>query len=464
MLRLLCTTALLTGLLAPASAWAADDDSFALAPVLTPVRQGGELNIVGDRFDRFRVDLAADDVLTLDLSGLPAYQDFDLSLYSPGVAAPEAVDREEFYLVTRSNAPSTAEENLTYLVPPGGSGTYYIEISAQAGAVGSYQLDWTLSPAAGDATRLSGADRYTTSYAASRSSFTTSSAVVIASGANFPDALSAAGLAGVLDCPVLLAPPATSEDDQRLLPLFAEITRLEASDAYVIGGTAAVGDLVYSEVEQRVTTAQRIPGATRYETALNVAEMIDELKGSPSESAFLVRGDSFADALAVSPFAYSQGMQILLTAPRTLDTYTRSYLELNHVGEVLIAGGLDAVSAGVAASVDALNGGSTTVERMSGLTRYDTAAQVAQDCVGLGWGDWTAIGIATGRNFPDALSGGAALGVRGGVLLLTDSSALSAPAEESISGGAVPATKVLVLGGSAAVSDSVIDSIRGLLP
>ncbi|MDO8987075.1 MAG: cell wall-binding repeat-containing protein, partial [Coriobacteriia bacterium] len=106
----------------------------------------------------------------------------------------------------------------------------------------------------------------------------------------------------------------------------------------------------------------------------------------------------------------------------------------------------------------------TDVIRMQGADRYATAAKVAEECVGLGWGDWSAIGLATGMNFPDALSGGAALGTRGGVLLLTEAGSLSQAAYDAISGNASPATMALVLGGSAAVNDAVIQTVRGLLP
>jgi len=460
-LHILCAAALLAGLIAPAAAVAADDDLFSTAPALTLVEQEGDLS-AADRYDRFSVSLSEDDVLELDLSG-PAFQDFDLSIYGPGVAS-AGLGEEDFHLVGRSNAAATPVEHLTYLVPPSGAGTYYVELSAHAGATGEYTLESTIESSLGDAVRISGPDRYATSYAASRSSFATASAVVIASGANFPDALSAAGLAGALDCPVLLAPPVTSVDDPRLGPLVSEINRLDADKAYVVGGTAAVNALMFDEIEKWVASAERIPGSTRYETAKNVAEEIDAIKGHASSVAFVVRGDSFADALAVSPFAFSQAIPILLTPSGALDPYTSSYLDSRNVGTVRIAGGVGAVSAAVAGQIDALNSGATAVFRMDGATRYETAARVASDCIGLGWGDWDSIGVATGANFPDALSGGAALGSRGGSLLLTTAATLSEPAADEISDNAGPASQVLVLGGTVAVSDSTMSSIRGLLP
>lgn len=467
-MRTICAAALLVGIASPASALSGDDNTFELAPPLAMPQQAGDLDPSLDPIDRFRIDLTENDVLTLDLNGVPTTADFDLTLYSPDVVSGPL--SEEAYVLVRSNAAATPVEHISFLVPPGGTGSYYVEVSAFApGATGSYTIDSVVAPSAGDAVRISGSDRYATSYAVSRSNFPTSSAVIIASGANFPDALSSAGLAGVLDCPVLLAPPATSADDPRIGPLQREVERLGATDAYVIGGPSAVSDVLYGQIESWVVTAERVSGATRYETAKKVAERIDQLKGGGADggSVFLVRGDSFPDALAVSPFAYAQQLPILLTKPTTLDLDTREYLDAANVGMVYIAGGASAVSPTVESAVDALNSGTTNAHRESGMTRYETASNVAGYFVDtMHWASavWSEVGIATGANFPDALSGGAAMGRRGGVLLLTESATLSAPTEAKIEQKAAAGTRVLVFGGAAAVSDPVVDSIRALLP
>ena len=53
-------------------------------------------------------------------------------------------------------------------------------------------------------TRLGGDNRYQTMAKIVSTGFTTSDSVVVATGQNFPDALSASALAGALDCPVVL--------------------------------------------------------------------------------------------------------------------------------------------------------------------------------------------------------------------------------------------------------------------
>ena len=85
-------------------------------------------------------------------------------------------------------------------------------------------------------------------------------------GANFPDALGAGALAGAYDAPVLLVPP------KGMLPssVAAEVARLGAARAIVLGGTGAVSDAMASQVRTALApgrTLTRYGGANRYATA-----------------------------------------------------------------------------------------------------------------------------------------------------------------------------------------------------
>ncbi|TLM74799.1 MAG: cell wall-binding repeat-containing protein, partial [Actinobacteria bacterium] len=105
---------------------------------------------------------------------------------------------------------------------------------AAAGAAGGLSAQ-----AAGTVTRIAGPDRYRTAAAASAFGWNTGGTVVIATGANFPDALCGAPLAHAYGGPILLTPPAA-------LPasVTAEIARLGATSAIVLGGTGAVSAAV----------------------------------------------------------------------------------------------------------------------------------------------------------------------------------------------------------------------------
>jgi putative cell wall-binding protein len=89
-------------------------------------------------------------------------------------------------------------------------------------------------------------------------------------------------------------------------------------------------------------------------------------------------------------------------------------------------------------------------ERLAGANRFATAAAVAK--AGFPTGSATVV-VASGRSFPDALAG-AALGLP---VLLTERDSLPAPTATAIDD--LKATKAIILGGTAAVSDDVADDI-----
>jgi putative cell wall-binding protein len=93
-------------------------------------------------------------------------------------------------------------------------------------------------------------------------------------------------------------------------------------------------------------------------------------------------------------------------------------------------------------------------ERFNGVDRYHTARLVAQNS--LMWGITFAQrpGIATGQNFPDGLSGGAALGALRSPLLLTRTTSLPPHTQDYLDDLGMWAHRVIVIGGTGAVSGS----------
>jgi len=200
--------------------------------------------------------------------------------------------------------------------------------------------------------------------------------------------------------------------------VFAELARLGTSDVHIVGGPAAVSDGVVRALETAGYTVYRYGGSTRYDTARIVALAVNGLSVDTPDHAFIARGDLFADALVVSPLAYSQGYPILLTRSGVLAPEAESALTATGIPKVIIAGGLSAVSAPVQRELDAILG-SENVTREGGVDRYETAVRIASLGIRSFWAlpDYT--GVASGTNFPDAVTGGAAIGAEGGLLVLT---------------------------------------------
>ncbi|MCK8114888.1 cell wall-binding repeat-containing protein [Anaerosoma tenue] len=309
-------------------------------------------------------------------------------------------------------------------------------------------------------TPLEGEDRYATAVEIAEATFETAEYAVVASGENFPDALSAAGLAGAYECPLVLTRSAA-------LPgvTAAFLASRGVETVFIIGGPAAVSQAVFDALDGDYNVTL-ISGSDRYATAAKVARAIADHQGAAfGQVAFIARGDSFPDALSLSPLAFSQGVPILLTATNTLPAATATALNDLDIRGGVVAGGLTAVSAGTKASIDAIvigNGGAE-LSRWSGSDRYDTAAQIANKAIQGGLASWSHVGVATGENYPDALAGGARIGMGGGVVLLTASDSLPVVTKGALASNRAKVLYLDVFGGPSAVSAGVRTALETAL-
>jgi len=306
---------------------------------------------------------------------------------------------------------------------------------------------------------LEGATRYGTALEVSRDAFPEGAeTVVIATGENYPDALGGSALAGVLDAPILLTRRTT------LLPAVAdEIERLGATQVYVLGGPKALSSGVMADLRDLLGEqgqVVRIGGANRYRTAeLIAAEVVDILGDGYDGRAFVATGENFADALAASPLAAYAGMPVYLAPHSVISDQTIDAMTAAGVNDVVLLGGEAAMPEEVA--VVLLKAG-ISAERIDGVNRYATAAKVAEygvETMGMGW---DGVAIATGENFADALSGGAAQGVYGSVMLLTRKTLLPKSTAAALSDNAGDITYLRFLGGPSAISGGVRDDVFDL--
>jgi hypothetical protein len=151
----------------------------------------------------------------------------------------------------------------------------------------------------------------------------------------------------------------------------------------------------------------RIAGADRLDTAVQISKkqwLPVDPKGSwgQAESAVIATSGNFPDALAGVPLAAYKRGPLLLTEPGA-GLYGPANDEINRIvpknHTIFILGGYAAVPSSVDQKL--INEG-YKVQRFAGQTRFDTALQVAK----FGLGDPKDVVVATGRDFPDALSAG----------------------------------------------------------
>lgn len=262
--------------------------------------------------------------------------------------------------------------------------------------------------------RAQGFNRYATAAMVSAASFTGPvNTVVIASGENWPDGLSASVLAKADDSPLLLTLPDALPTVTR-----DELLRLAPARICIIGGTNAVSDTVedvlLSLTYPRTPVIERIGGSDRYRTAAAVADRVKAaLGGAAPKRVVIASGRDYPDALSAAPLAAASGWPILLTTPDALPGVTASSITRLGAGSSLVVGGTKAVGMGVLGRLPAPT-------RVSGDTRYATSRKIAEWGIGQGVLASDSVGVATGSRFPDALAAGPALAQSSTPLLLTD--------------------------------------------
>ena len=350
-------------------------------------------------------------------------------------------------------------------------GTTFTDSATVAGVEYAYRVravdgDTNVGPRSNTATAVAvarngiardfGANRYETAFAVSRSTFATGSiesTVVVATGEDFADALAGSSLAGVHGSPLLLAHETVLDD------LKTEIDRLGATDVVLIGGTGVISQDIEDELSS-TCNVKRVFGVNRYETAAEVAREVAAFGGNVSD-AYFVRGDDFADAISISPFAYSTQTPVLLVQTTGVPSWTEAVVDELGVSYGMIAGGTGAVDANAEADLETLLG--APLVRWPGLGRFETAALAAQWHVGQGLASYSYVAVATGYNFPDALGGGAAAGANGGVLLLTRVDSLVPETATVLEDNVALIDEVRVFGGVSAVDATVYNAIKSIL-
>ncbi|MHB1800508.1 MAG: cell wall-binding repeat-containing protein [Actinomycetes bacterium] len=241
-----------------------------------------------------------------------------------------------------------------------------------------------------------------------------------------------------------------------VLPLLvaAGLLALGAAPAAQASATPGGGAGPVPGVRTAAATTLRLAGADRYATSAAIATAAFP---SGSSTAVLATGTAFPDALSATYLAGVLHAPVLLTDPGQLSSSTAGALARLGVHQVVIVGGTGAVSAAVAS---ALSSDGYSVSRIGGATRYATnvaviaAGATTAGSVSIGGSSAPTVLLATGNDFPDALSAGAAADALGLPIVLTNPSSPAVPASTLASIAATGARQVLIVGGTAAVPAS----------
>lgn len=265
-------------------------------------------------------------------------------------------------------------------------------------------------------TRISGKDRITTSVEISKSAYATSENVVLASGFNFADALSAGQLASALNAPLLLSSQNKLDSQTK-----NEIERLKAKKVYVVGGDNAISKTgIDTTLKSEKIDVTRLEGQDRYSTSQKVMEKTKEIINP--EYLLIASGKNFPDALAATSFFVNHKSVMVLSDG---ETYPQSNLQ-----EIAIGG------------VNQLPLKGFKGRRISGKDRYETALEIAK----LSFDKNNNAILASGQVFADSLSAVSLTKKHNAPIILTQSDSLTENAKKYLNG-----KNVFIVGGEKTV-------------
>lgn len=370
---------------------------------------------------------------------------------------------------------------------------YFLDVQRQYGSSPAIQVDEdqvdlsptshvTIDPTRVHAVRWAGDTRIGTAIAVSQQLWPTTTrnqadfyapadkrplakTAVLSRSDQFADALGGSALAAHDNGPLLLTPTASLD------PATAhELTRTLApgSTVYLLGGEQALSPAVAVAVQRLGFDPVRVFGQTRFDTSVAIAQrMAGDMRDAGGNKAvqrvLLATAKDFPDALAAGTAAGATPDTVLvLTNGTQMPAQTTAFLH-QWAGT---PAGANVYPVGGAANTAAKTLGGTVpagnlkLDGLVGETRYETAALVAHQFFGA-TGTPHMYAVATGQNWADALSGGAAMGTLDGPLLLTEPTTLASATrgflDDERAGGSIEVG--VVLGGTAAVSNAVLDSL-----
>lgn len=163
-----------------------------------------------------------------------------------------------------------------------------------------------------------------------------------------------------------------------------------------------------------------------------------------SDTAVLVRDDDYPDALVAGPLAANYNAPILMTPTKQVPHRVVDALRTHGFTKVILVGNSGAISAGAASQ---LQNAGFQVQRLGGQDRYRTAGAVADHLLAARGRDKSDVYLATGVDYPDALSASSAAIKNVGVVLLTPRRTVDGTSQGWMN--SAKAAKVVAVGGPA---------------
>ncbi|KUO72007.1 MAG: glycosyl hydrolase family 18 [Desulfosporosinus sp. BRH_c37] len=295
--------------------------------------------------------------------------------------------------------------------------------------------------------RIYGNTLYDTAVEISKQGWDNAPVAVLATGGNFPDALTGTVLAHKVNGPLLL-----TESDHLNSAVSEELKRLGTQEVYLLGGTVALNPSIEQSLKDQGILPKRLSGLDQYGTAAAIAS-----EATPSSSqAFLVNGERFADALSISSYAAAQGIPVLLTRSDSLPPETAQALTQMGVREVTLIGGKAVIQDTLEEQLSKLPQPVKVTSRYAGYDQYETNTVILNQ---LGF-QTSKVYVATGENFPDALAGAALAAKDNAPILLLPRTQLGASATAYLNQKRALGSSFTIFGGWGVINYKIESILR----
>ena len=285
--------------------------------------------------------------------------------------------------------------------------------------------------------RLYGVDRYQTCSQIVDEGWKSSNCAVIVSGADFPDALSAAALAKKYNAPILLNGSERLDNNT-----YYEINRLNIKKAFIVGGTNIISSIAEDELHAMKINSERFYGADRTATSVVIAEQI-----GTSNGIILAADSDYADALSAAPIAAKLQIPIILIPKNSVPASVANFIKNRTIPKTYVLGGQDLISDTAASEFPNVN-------RITGENKYERNINIINTFSSQL--NLHSVCLAYSENFADALSGSAFASLNGNPTILVGNES-SKVTKNFIHEKGI--NKVYVLGGTGAISEATLNDL-----
>lgn len=302
--------------------------------------------------------------------------------------------------------------------------------------------------ASSNITRISGADRYETSYKAAYylkelNGGKKFNAVILTTGTSYPDALGGSYLAKVTEAPLILV---NEKNRAKAIDCVSKVMNKDGI-VYILGGFKAVSKQTESSLRLAgYTNIKRLSGDSRFDTNLELLKEADayskEVNKTVNRTLILCSGQNFADALS----AGATGRPIMIV-DKGLTASQLAYINERGFNRFYVLGGTTAVTAKVQNALQ----GKGVVIRFSGSDRFETSIKIVKKFFSAA--NVKQAIVVSGSNFPDGLSAAPIAQKLGSPILMVSDHHI-ASAYNYLKTNKI--TKALVFGGKGVIPDKYV--------